>query len=342
MGYTLKTLDSIRRNVAPTDELLKGTRERRDDSLSAGFAVDGSRRTYNSGSVAHGTANKNLDADGGVVLDRRSYPSLGPDGDNEPPNPVVGEVRALIEAGLRRKYPAVTTTLTKRSIQVCVHEEIEPDCDPTVDVIVALTRKDKQGLWIPHLEDKTWDASNPEEHTRLFTSGPTGLRTVRARVVRLAKAWSVSLDCGAVLSSFNLEALARECITETHDVDDGLAELFRYGAGQIADHNTEDPAGVSEPIKLLQSRDLAVDRLRRAGALMKKALDHDDDERVVREALTVLFPNDIDATDDDSKASMAAAIAQGTQRFGGKLTAATTTGHAVTRTRSYGGLRSDQ
>jgi hypothetical protein len=165
---------------------------------------------------------------------------------------------------------------------------------------------------------------------------------VRARIVRLAKAWNVSLDCGPVLSSFNLEALAQECITEVHDVDDGLAELFRYGAVEIADHDTEDPAGVSEPIRLPQDRDLAVERLERASALMTEALKHDDDDGVVRNALTVLFPNDIEPVDNGSKASMAAAIAQGTQRFGSKLAAATTAGHAVTRTRSFGGLRGNQ
>ena len=38
-------------------------------------------KTFDSGSVAHGTVNKPVSgADRGVVLDRRTYPELGPDG----------------------------------------------------------------------------------------------------------------------------------------------------------------------------------------------------------------------------------------------------------------------
>jgi hypothetical protein len=73
--------------LAPEDTVIKEARERRDTSKAAGESFPGALRSYNSGSLAHGTANcpvhqrdKGLDADCGVVLDRRAYPTLGPDG----------------------------------------------------------------------------------------------------------------------------------------------------------------------------------------------------------------------------------------------------------------------
>lgn len=50
-----------------------------------------------------------------------------------------------------------------------------------------------------------------------------------------------------------------------------------------------DPAEVSPPIKLLLDPAIAVTRLNDAAKLMGTALENDDDEAAVREALTSLF-----------------------------------------------------
>ncbi len=72
-------LDDVRAQLAPTDKVLKGARDRRGLVLAAAAKFPGMLRSYNSGSIAHGTANSELDADCGIVLDRREYPELGPD-----------------------------------------------------------------------------------------------------------------------------------------------------------------------------------------------------------------------------------------------------------------------
>ena len=41
-----------------------------------------------------------MDADCGIVLDRRTWKSLGPDGDNIGPNDVVEDVRQFVRASL--------------------------------------------------------------------------------------------------------------------------------------------------------------------------------------------------------------------------------------------------
>lgn len=338
MGWTKRVLDEVRGEVAPPDDTLKAARERRDAVKDAASTFEGILRTYNAGSLAHGTANADLDADCGVVLDRTAYPDLGPDGENEGPNDVVQEVRGHAREQLRQVYPDVSFRLTHRAIEVSFHEPLADGSDPTVDLIVALNRREAPGLWIPHLVRRNWDASHPEEHTRLLTAPPQPFRVVRARVVRLGKAWN-ALFSDPGLSSFNIEALALECIQSRHHVDDGLAELFRYAAAELSHHNTSDPAGVSPPIKILIDRDKLVGRLRRARDLMKQALEHDDDEKLVREALASLFPAYVKPLKGDSKAAIAAALAQQTARFGSTVTTDLERGRPITRSRSFGGRR---
>ena len=91
MGTTASILEEILRDTAPGDEILDAVRERQSEVLGTAGRYPGALRTYTSGSVAHRTANDDTDADGGTVLDRRSYPNLGPDGGNESP----GEYLAL-------------------------------------------------------------------------------------------------------------------------------------------------------------------------------------------------------------------------------------------------------
>ena len=157
-------LDQIRNDVAPVDSTLSHARENREAVLASAGSFDGALRTYRSGSIAHGTANDDTDADCGVVLDRRVWTALGPDGNDDGPGEVVEQVRSKVRAELNDEGRNVTTRLTKRAIEVRF-----PD-GPSVDLIVGLTRKDAAGLWIPNLRSGAWEASHPERHTELRTA----------------------------------------------------------------------------------------------------------------------------------------------------------------------------
>lgn len=287
MGITASILDDVQRQIAPSDETLDAVRNRRDEVLGIIAPYPGALRTYASGSIAHRTANDDTDADGGMVLDRRCYPELGPDGDGEGPADIVEDVRAYLRDALKEAHPNIAFRLSKRAIRVTYKEPLADGTDPTVDLIVALTRKDG-ALWIPNLERPGWDPSHPEYHTQLMTAEPATLRRTRAKIVRLAKAWNKQYAQPS-LSAFNLTALALGSITGGMGVASGLAELFSYAAKDLRQRLTPDPAGVSPPIKLLLDRNVVVSRLEQASQHMEEALGHDDNETIVREALSKVY-----------------------------------------------------
>jgi hypothetical protein len=310
MGHTADILEEIRDEIAPEEITLKTARTRRADAIDAAKDLDGVARGYNSGSVAHGTANSDTDADGGIVLDRRVWTDLGPDGDDVGPCEVVEDVRSMVRDTLKDTYPKVKTRLSKRAIVLKFHEELSNGTDPSVDLIVGLQRP-AGGLWIPNLEDDTWDPSDPIKHTELLTGDAKALRVARARVIRLAKAWNNQYSTPG-MCSFNIEALALACITETVDLASGLAQFFKYSATDIAKRNTPDPADVSPAIKLAVDRDVMVDRLRQARDLLETALASDDDEDAVRTALADLYWKFVDPPEGaSSKAAFANALRPG-------------------------------
>lgn len=336
MGFTNKILKEVRDELAPPDDVLTAARQRRDDLLRIARNFPGVLRTYRSGSIAHGTANADLDGDGGAVLDRRAYPELGPDGDGVGPIAVVDEMLNFISADVRLLYPDVEFELTKRAIQVIINEKVE-GFDPSVDLIVALTRKEEPGLWIPNREKDDWDASHPEKHTELFTSGGRVLVRTRARAVRLGKGWDCQYEERA-LSSFNFESLAYEAVTDGMDESEALAATFRHGATTLAVSNTLDPTDVSPPIKLLLDRATVVDRLTKAAEIMERALDNDEDEDEVREALGDLFWEYVKPpTGSTSKSAYAHALTsnQGLAVGAGGLTLHGA-GTSLKRTRAHG------
>jgi hypothetical protein len=105
MGLTEDLLDEIRAEIAPSDTVLAEARERLKITRKIAELLPGSLRTYASGSLPQFTVNHPVsDADGGVVLDRRSFPHLGPDGGGEAPSDVVAELCALLGPGLREIY----------------------------------------------------------------------------------------------------------------------------------------------------------------------------------------------------------------------------------------------
>ena len=338
MENTASYLNDVHAELAPSDDTLSTARSRRDEVLAKARGYPGALRTYISGSIAHRTANQDTDADCGVVLDRRSYPNLGPDGKGEGPNQIVEDVREYLRDELKEDHPDIRFRVTKRAIQMSFNDPLDDGSDPSVDLIVALTRKE-QGLWIPNNEAKYWDASDPEDHTRVLTADPAGLRRVRAKVIRLAKGWNTQYSQPG-LCSFNIEALALSCISEEHGVPDGLAELFRFAASDLKKCLTPDPAGVSKPIKLLMDHDTVVGRLSRAAGFMKDALDSDDDKTKVQDAMASLYWKYVDPpAGADSKEAFAHALRGGTPVLGvsgGALSLGTSGTTSLKSTRSYG------
>lgn len=318
MGHTNELLDGVRAQIAPSDDTLTAARRRRDDTLKAARTSEGALRTYKSGSIGHGTANDDTDADCGLVLDRRAHPTLGPDGGGEGPSDVMESVRKLVRDELLPAYPNLKTRISKRAITASFHEPLfsgDDAPDPSVDLIVALTRKDAEGLWIPNRDTDSWDASHPERHTELLTDPPADVRRMRARTVRLAKAWNRQYSEPG-LSSFNIEALALECTTEAVSIGEALTTWFEYAASEIEDADTEDPAGVSPPIRLQEDRETVVSRLQTAAGHMRTALDNDDDEEIVTEELAAVFWKYIKRpAGDQSKAAMASALRSGNSGF---------------------------
>jgi hypothetical protein len=212
-------INAIRANVAVRKEVLDAAKRRRDRIRELAREHDAARTTFNSGSVAHGTANAPLqDTDCGVVLDRRKFWDYGPDGGDQPPRPMMESFRDWILPRLRREYPHVSCEITKRALLFEFHETLEFEgdlrTDPSVDLIVSLDRRDAPGLWIPNTERPGWDPSHPQRHTELFVDTARELRVHRARVIRLAKVAIKNDGERKVMCSFNIEALALELVTE--------------------------------------------------------------------------------------------------------------------------------
>ena len=134
MGKTLDALNEVRGKIAAHEDALVVARERRDAVLTVAGKFPGALDTYRSGSLAAGLMNHPVtDGDCGLVLDRRVYPELGPDGDGVGPIEKVLDVRALLLEHLPGEYPAVTVETMKRGLLIEFHERLDEEQDPTVD-----------------------------------------------------------------------------------------------------------------------------------------------------------------------------------------------------------------
>lgn len=330
-------LDEIRQDISADHGHLREARDRRDLVLDAAHGFGHVCRTFNSGSVAHATVNKPVsDADGGVVLDRRHHAALGPDGEDEGPHEIMDEVRTHVMDTVREDYPEARSRLTKRAILIRFNEPTSDGVDPSVDLIVALYRKNATGLWIPNRDSDGWDASDPICHTELLTEKPKQLRVHRARVIRMAKA-AIKSNGKPVLSSFNVEALALKHITETDTLATSLERFFDKAATSIKKTGlTNDPAGVSGKIKLPDgiTRETASKRLRYFADKVADARASDD-RSGAEAALAGLYPEQLPDAARSDKSSLAAALRQGnrsprvSQAFGAGAT-------GIKTTRSYG------
>jgi len=287
-----QVLTDVRRQIAVDDDVLREAKARRNLVKRHARSFPGALKTFDSGSVAHATVNKPIsDADAGLVLDRRTYPELGPDGNDVPPNAIVTAMADHVLAGVREEYAQATCEVLKRAILVKFNEPLDGEQDPSVDLIVALTRAEGPGRWIPNTERPDWDASDPEEHTRLLNDLDVSARVHRARVIRLAKA-AVKQGETPVVSSFNLEALAIELVDWDSTIAESLRDLLLDGARQLSAGLTPDPAGVSDPIKLPDgvTRAMATARLRELGDAIAQAVEADD-LGAAEDALARVFPD---------------------------------------------------
>lgn len=312
-------IDEVRKSISADDAHLEVARARLKAVRDAAESFDGIRRSYNAGSIAQETVNRPVnDGDGGAVLDRRKHPDLGPDSEaEEGPTEIVHSIKDHILDQLEEAEDLTVTsaTVTKRAILF----EFEPgenasddDPNPTVDLVIALERKDEPGLWIPNTEDETWDASDPEEHTKLFREDPKELRVFRARLVRLAKE-AIKSDESPVLISFNVVALALELVDEVGSLGDGLRQFFEGMASSILGGDTDDPAGVSDPIKLPEgvSRVTAHQRLKFFADRLAEAQVNCSNKSKVQAALAEVFPSQFPDIEAGSTSSVAAALAAG-------------------------------
>lgn len=336
MGTVADVLAEVRQQIDAEPKPLAEARERRALVRQAATGYYGSLRTYASGSLAVHTMNHPVtDGDGGLVLDRRYYPRLGPEGDDEAPGEVVDDLCGFIGPIVRREYPKARIFTSKRGPKVMFGAAVN-DQDPTVDLVVALTRRQGSGLWIPNLKKDTWEASDPEVHVALLNSGSASHRSLRRQVIRLAKAWNSQYSVPGV-SSFMLSVWAYEFMMPGMGLVDGLYALLDGAANRLAAHKpTLDLAGVSPDLKLLIAVDSVQSRLRQAADAVRNAIDATDDKVKVRSALADVFWKYIDGPAASELADVVSALSQ---RKHMSTTALGLSGSSlmIPPTRSYGG-----
>lgn len=349
MGYTSDILADVRRQIAPDDMVLKEARERRETVKHIASTYSGVIRTYSSGSLAHGTANcpihlrdKGLDADCGVVLDRRVHYMLGPDSNiGDGPCRVSNDFIAYLRPRVCHEYPAATVELTKRAVYVEINDPMLNGEDPTVDLVIGLQKRGA-GLWIPNTEADRWDPSHPEMHTTMLTAEPKQLRVMRARAIRLAKAEN-KRDTRPPLCSFNIEAFGLMFVRPEMNEARALLAIWSRGAADLERRLTPDPAHVSAPIKV-ENRYYAIERLQHAAQQLQAALANDHNELIVRRHLHALWPDYVTESGSGSTKARVAAALKTKRTLGINASAGLTTGvgTALKSTRSFGDGRLTQ
>lgn len=332
-------LDVVRVQIEPRDVELTEARERLTFALTKAESYCGALRTYRSGSLAAHTMNQPVtDGDGGVVLNRNFYPGLGPEGTGtEAPLGIVDGLVAFIGPLIREKYVDAKIHKSKRGPKIHFHAPLSGGVDPTVDLVVALTRKEGDGLWIPNLKDDTWEASNPEQHIALFNGGGSTFRSTRRKIMRLAKAWNKQFSKPGA-SSFEISVWAYEFVESGMGVAEGLRALFDHAASRLeAKEPTPDPAAVSPDLRLLIDSSTMATRLRKAADNMQAAiLAAEDDD--VREALSRVFFGYLSESSSESLAT-SVTVLKSSQPVAatslGVAVAGTTMGASLSR--AYGG-----
>lgn len=293
MGYTADYFYEVGRRIAADEGALEEARRRLALVRSAAGSFHGALRTYRSGSLAHHTMTAPVtDGDGGLVLDRRLYPKLGPEGGGETPLQITEQLRQVVGDVVRKDYPRARVTTSKRGPLVRFASPVNGQ-DPTVDMVVALTRRDGPGLWIPNLQRNSWEASDPEAHVKLLSAGAPSLVATRRKVIRLLKVWNKRFAEPAFFS-FHLAVLTLIHLGPGMGTPQALATVFDGAAKDFrAGRTTPDPAGVSANLRPETSTTNAADRMTKAGGQIREALAHDNDRDAVAAALAGLFPAEV-------------------------------------------------
>ena len=340
----LAQLESIHKRIAADPQSVREASNRLGAVLAAASHHPDALRTFCSGSLASHFMNRPVeDADGGLVIDRRRHPSLGPDGNGELPRKLVDDVHQLIRPLLANCYPNVRIESMKRGLLVRFNRPLPSGVDPTVDMVIALNRVEAPGLWIPNLDRNRWDPGHPERHVELFTSGWPELQRTRRHVVRVAKAQAKQFSEPAVCS-FNIAALAWECIELAEPLDRALWRFYDYAATELARRLTADPAGVSEPIKV-KDRNIAVQQFRKVADAIALAIEAGHDDVKVYEILAAagIFWKLIGPVPPSTAIAVHQAVSDGgplSITKTGTLVAGTVPGATrIKSTRSYGGRR---
>ncbi|MER5953945.1 hypothetical protein [Streptomyces sp. NPDC001893] len=289
-------------NVDP--DMLAATRARLTLARSIAEKHPEGRKSYSSGSIPVGThiqphSGAVSDGDGGIILDRVKHPSLGPDGDGEAPHGVTDALVAFVGPKLREyeEFAKARVHKSRRGLKLHFGAPVN-GVDITVDLIVALQRREGSGLWIPDLDadpasGKAWSEGDPVGHVNLFTSGPDSLRRTRRRAVRLLKAWNAQASKPG-FSSHHLSVWAYEFVTQGMGLVGSVHAVLQEASVRLRDGvPTQDPRICLELEPLIPQVD-AERRLRIAAEKLKAAIDDPDDFDTVQTALDHLFPKTMD------------------------------------------------
>jgi hypothetical protein len=306
-----QVVESILRQIAVRKDVLDESKRRRKLICQIAMDHEAARRYFFSGSIAHGTQNAPLgDADCGLVLNRtfERFRSFGPDapGVGEGPEAFIQDFAAFINPRVRSAgYPDAYVDLSgNRALKFEFNQPIEFDelgpVDPYVDLMLGLTRRDGEGLWIPNRKRQWWDAAHPEMHTWLMTErDPEPERVHRVHVVRLTKRPVKRDDTipgrTQVMCPWNLSALALDLVSEKKPLATALAEFLEGASDEIAYGLTEDPAHVADPIKLPDgvSTETASIRLAEMGEIVRLSIQAESVAEA-RRVLSSLFGVEID------------------------------------------------
>ncbi|MET7712973.1 hypothetical protein [Streptomyces sp. NPDC005407] len=280
-------------------DVLTATRERLALARKVAAKHPEGRKSYSSGSIPAHThiqphSGSVSDGDGGIILNRVKHPSLGPDRDGEAPHDITDELVAFVAPQIRELYPKARVHKSRRGLKIYFCSPVD-GTDVTVDLIVALQRRDGRGLWIPDLDKSAasknaWSASDPVGHVELLNSAPDALRRTRRKAIRLLKAWNAQASKPG-FSSHNLSVWAYEFITGGIGLVNSVHTVLEQASLRLQEGKpTKDPHGVSPDLKPLIPHDDAERRLRLAAAKLEEAIHDPDNIEAVQQALDYLFP----------------------------------------------------
>ncbi|MEV0695837.1 hypothetical protein [Streptomyces sp. NPDC050388] len=299
MAHLHKQFDELLKLINVNADVLSATRDRLALARKIAEKHPEGRRSYSSGSIPANThiqphSGSVSDGDGGIILDRVKHPALGPDGEGKAPHAITNELVDFIGPQIRDEYPKARVHKSRRGLKIYFCSPVN-DVDVTVDLIVALQRRDGRGLWIPDLDKpasskNAWSKSDPIGHVELLGSGVESLRRTRRRAIRLLKAWNAQASKPG-FSSHNLSVWAYEFITEGTGLVGAVHTVLEQASKRLQENKpTKDPRRVSPDLKPLIPHEDAERRLRIAARDLGKAIADPDDIEVVQQVLEKLFP----------------------------------------------------